>query len=105
MSAPTPDDTSKMRCTETDDSTNQKNAGTDDASKDSTLAAGGKEKGALDTEEDATTGIRGEIVVVNGEKFHKLPLSISTEEHLNNLKNMRMRHDDIIIAAFPKSGE
>ena len=45
------------------------------------------------------------VVVVNGERFLQLPVSVSTEEHLRNLKNMPMREDDVIVAAYAKSGQ
>lgn len=45
------------------------------------------------------------VVTVNGERFFEFRVSVSTEEHLNNLRNMPMRQDDVIIAAYPKSGQ
>lgn len=56
-------------------------------------------------QQNGTGGPVFKIVTVNGERFFEYPVSVSTEEHLNNLRNMPLRQDDVIIAAFPKSGQ
>ncbi|KAK7088605.1 sulfotransferase 1E1-like isoform X2 [Littorina saxatilis] len=40
----------------------------------------------------------------NAEPVFHFRVKASTEEHLNNLRNMPMREDDVIIAAYAKSG-
>ena len=49
--------------------------------------------------------VERKVVTVNGERFFEFPVSVSTEEHLRNLRNMPLREDDVIVAAYPKSGQ
>ena len=46
-----------------------------------------------------------QLKMVDGDYFPPFPVKCSVEDHLRNLRNMPMREDDVIIAAFPKCGE
>ncbi|XP_076452583.1 sulfotransferase 2A1-like [Babylonia areolata] len=53
---------------------------------------------------ESTGTMSRKTVNVDGEVFLKYPVSVTTQEHLRNLRNMTLRDDDVILAAFPKSG-
>ena len=74
---------------------------------DQTTSAGGSAKEAASGSQGGVAGapLGVPVVVVNGERFRQFPVSVSTEEHLRNLKNMPMREDDVIVAAYAKSGQ
>ncbi|KAK7088603.1 sulfotransferase 1E1-like isoform X2 [Littorina saxatilis] len=66
----------------------------------SSVSTGNGESGSV---KDPTT-VGRKVVTVNGDTFFEFRVSVSSEEHLHNLRHMAMRHDDVIIAAYPKSG-
>ncbi|XP_067673857.1 sulfotransferase 1B1-like [Haliotis asinina] len=44
------------------------------------------------------------VLSSNGHLFHSVTLPISYDEHLENIGDLEVRHDDVLFCAYPKSG-
>lgn len=42
---------------------------------------------------------------VDGDLFFWMPVKVSVEQHVRALRKMTMRDDDVLVVAFPKSGQ
>lgn len=45
------------------------------------------------------------MVTVDGDVFPRFPVSAAPEQHIRSIRSMAMREEDVIVAAFPKSGQ